>query len=88
MSILTVRSSAFDRDCAILCSLFALWQNLYNMVKLSQKRNCPLQKDLFIKFRIVFSIQFKAGCDAFHLRIVQYIDNINSISITKCMYDA
>ena len=63
-----------------------LWQNLNNMVTLSQKRNCTLQNDLTVNFRIVFRFQYKAGCDVVYLRILQYFNCTIRIFIVKCEY--
>ena len=45
----------------------SLRQNLSDMVTLSQKRNCLLQKDVSIKFTIVFTFQYKAEYSTFYL---------------------
>ena len=34
------------------------------------EKNCSFQKDLFIKFRIVFRFQYKAGCEEFYIILI------------------
>ena len=52
------------------------------------EKNCPLQKDWYIKFKIAFRFQYKAAYYAFYLRILQYINGFIRILIVKPIYYA